>query len=119
EGAGPRLPHRPGSGPPLPPHVRQEPVLQLPARGAHARGPRAPLVGARRAQGPPARGDGGGESGDVQAAGPERRVSAPDYRDFYRGRKVLVTGGLGFIGSNLVRTLADLGARVLAVDSLL
>src|SRR5262245_24690934 len=42
-----------------------------------------------------------------------------DYRDFYRGRKVLVTGGLGFIGSNLCRRLADLGARVLAVDSLL
>jgi UDP-glucose 4-epimerase len=42
-----------------------------------------------------------------------------DYRDFYRGRPVLVTGGLGFIGSNLCRTLADLGARVLAVDSLL
>jgi UDP-glucose 4-epimerase len=40
-------------------------------------------------------------------------------RDFYRGRRVLVTGGLGFIGSNLCRTLADLGARVLAVDSLL
>ena len=32
-----------------------------------------------------------------------------DYRDSYRGRKVLVTGGLGFIGSNLCRTLADLG----------
>jgi UDP-glucose 4-epimerase len=42
-----------------------------------------------------------------------------DYRDFYRGRKILVTGGLGFIGSNLCRTLADLGAEVLAVDSLL
>ena len=42
-----------------------------------------------------------------------------DYRDFYRGRKVLVTGALGFIGSNLSRALADLGARVLAVDSLL
>jgi len=42
-----------------------------------------------------------------------------DYRDFYRGRKVLVTGGLGFIGSNLCRSLADLGATVLAVDSLL
>jgi UDP-glucose 4-epimerase len=42
-----------------------------------------------------------------------------DHRDFYRGRKVLVTGGLGFIGSNLCRTLADLGASVLAVDSLL
>jgi UDP-glucose 4-epimerase len=42
-----------------------------------------------------------------------------DYRDFYRDRKVLVTGGLGFIGSNLCRGLVDLGARVLAVDSLL
>jgi len=42
-----------------------------------------------------------------------------DYRDFYRDRQVLVTGGLGFIGSNLCRRLADLGARVTAVDSLL
>jgi UDP-glucose 4-epimerase len=42
-----------------------------------------------------------------------------DHRDFYRGRKVMVTGGLGFIGSNLCRALADLGAEVLAVDSLL
>jgi UDP-glucose 4-epimerase len=42
-----------------------------------------------------------------------------DYRESYRGRKVLVTGGLGFIGSNLCRALADLGADVLAVDSLL
>lgn len=42
-----------------------------------------------------------------------------DYRDSYRGRKVLVTGGLGFIGSNLCRELADLGALVTAVDSLL
>lgn len=42
-----------------------------------------------------------------------------DYRDFYRGRRVMVTGGLGFIGSNLCRTLADLGAQVIAVDSLL
>jgi UDP-glucose 4-epimerase len=42
-----------------------------------------------------------------------------DHRDFYRGRKVLVTGGLGFIGSNLCRALADLDARVTAVDSLL
>jgi UDP-glucose 4-epimerase len=42
-----------------------------------------------------------------------------DYRDFYRDRKVLVTGGLGFIGSNLCRALADLGAQVTALDSLL
>jgi UDP-glucose 4-epimerase len=42
-----------------------------------------------------------------------------DYRDFYRNRRVLVTGGLGFVGSNLCRALADLGAQVVAVDSLL
>jgi UDP-glucose 4-epimerase len=32
---------------------------------------------------------------------------------------VLITGGLGFIGSNLARTLVALGARVLIVDSLI
>ena len=42
-----------------------------------------------------------------------------DYRDFYRGRAVMITGGLGFIGSNLARQLVDLGARVLLVDSLI
>jgi UDP-glucose 4-epimerase len=41
------------------------------------------------------------------------------YRDFYRGRKVMITGGLGFIGSNLARQLVDLGAEVLLVDSLI
>jgi len=41
------------------------------------------------------------------------------YREFYRGRRVMVTGGLGFIGSNLARQLVDLGADVLLVDSLI
>ncbi len=41
------------------------------------------------------------------------------YLAFYRGRTVLITGGLGFIGSNLARRLAELGADVLLVDSLL
>jgi UDP-glucose 4-epimerase len=43
----------------------------------------------------------------------------PDYREFYRGRKVMITGGLGFIGSNLARQLVELGADVLLVDSLI
>lgn len=38
---------------------------------------------------------------------------------FYRGRNVLVTGGLGFLGSNLCRRLLGLGARVTTVDALL
>ena len=41
------------------------------------------------------------------------------YQEFYRGRHVLITGGLGFIGSNLARRLVDLGADVLLVDSLI
>lgn len=39
--------------------------------------------------------------------------------DAYRGRRVLITGGLGFIGSNLAHRLVALGADVLLVDSLI
>ena len=45
-------------------------------------------------------------------------MSAP-YLEFYRGRRVMVTGGIGFIGSNLARRLVDIGADVLLVDSLI
>jgi UDP-glucose 4-epimerase len=46
-------------------------------------------------------------------------LRATDYGRFYRDRPVMITGGLGFIGSNLAWMLADLGARVLIVDSLI
>ena len=42
-----------------------------------------------------------------------------DHLSFYRGLPVMITGGLGFIGSNLARRLVDLGADVLLVDSLI
>ena len=45
--------------------------------------------------------------------------SEPAYQTFYQGRSVMITGGLGFIGSNLARRLVDLGARVLLIDSLI
>ncbi len=38
---------------------------------------------------------------------------------YYAGKHVLVTGGLGFIGSNLALRLLDLGANVLLVDALI
>jgi UDP-glucose 4-epimerase len=37
----------------------------------------------------------------------------------YSGRRVLITGGLGFIGSTLARRLVDEGAEVTLVDSLI
>lgn len=40
-------------------------------------------------------------------------------RETYQGKNVLITGGLGFIGSNLAIELVNLGARVLLVDSMI
>ena len=37
----------------------------------------------------------------------------------YKGPNVLITGGLGFIGSNLARALVDHRAKVTLVDSLI
>jgi UDP-glucose 4-epimerase len=42
-----------------------------------------------------------------------------DLRTAYAGKRVLVTGGLGFIGSTLAAHLVELGADVLLIDNLL
>ena len=39
--------------------------------------------------------------------------------DTFKGKRALITGGLGFIGSNLARSLVGMGAEVLLVDSLI
>lgn len=40
-----------------------------------------------------------------------------EVKDFYRGKRVLITGGLGFLGSNLAQALVPLGARVTILDA--
>ena len=42
-----------------------------------------------------------------------------DYTAFFQDKNVLITGGLGFIGSNLARRLVEGGAKVTLVDSLI
>lgn len=44
---------------------------------------------------------------------------AESYLTQFSHKRVLITGGLGFIGSNLARRLVELGAKVLLVDSLI
>lgn len=40
-------------------------------------------------------------------------------KNFYKDKKILITGGLGFIGSNLTIKLVELGAKVYIIDSLI
>ncbi len=42
-----------------------------------------------------------------------------DLKEVFRGKEVLITGGLGFIGSNLAIELVRLGSRVTIVDNML
>lgn len=43
---------------------------------------------------------------------------ADDSAEFFSGKRIMITGGLGFIGSNLARALLAYGAQLLLVDSL-
>lgn len=38
---------------------------------------------------------------------------------FYQNKKIIITGGLGFIGSSLAQRLVDYGAKVVLIDSLI
>lgn len=42
-------------------------------------------------------------------------MKSNDYLDYYQGKTILITGGAGAIGSNLTRTLGELGARLIVV----
>lgn len=44
---------------------------------------------------------------------------ASEHADAFRGKRILITGGLGFIGSTLARELVEAGAHVLLIDSLI
>lgn len=45
-------------------------------------------------------------------------MDVESYREYYKGKLVIVTGGAGAIGSNLVRELARLDAQVIVLDNL-
>lgn len=49
----------------------------------------------------------------------KKSLSEDNFEYFYNGKKVLITGGLGFIGSNLAIKLCRFGAEILIVDSLI
>ena len=40
-------------------------------------------------------------------------------KNYFKSRQILITGGLGFIGSNLALKLVELGANITVLDSLL
>ena len=48
-----------------------------------------------------------------------RREYPVDITEPYRGKKVLITGGLGFVGSNIAHRLAGVAAELTLVDSLI
>jgi UDP-glucose 4-epimerase len=55
----------------------------------------------------------------MQARRALRMPGIQEYAGAYRGSRVLITGGMGFIGSNLAHRLVELDAQVTLVDSLI
>ncbi len=45
--------------------------------------------------------------------------NSENYLEAFKGSRVLITGGVGFLGSNLARRLLEVGAEVTIVDSLI
>ncbi|MBI3251476.1 MAG: GDP-mannose 4,6-dehydratase, partial [Candidatus Andersenbacteria bacterium] len=42
-----------------------------------------------------------------------------ELQPYFRGKKILITGGAGFIGSSLAQALVPLGAQVTILDAML
>lgn len=47
------------------------------------------------------------------------QLPTPNFDNWFANKRILITGGLGFIGSNLARRLAEAGAQIVLVDSLI
>ena len=46
-------------------------------------------------------------------------AASPSFENAFRGRRAMITGGMGFLGSNLAIALVELGADVTIVDAMI